>query len=69
MKKRLITASVFLFGLGLGSASAGTFGTSAPDTGSSGITEEMAKCVYDCELTGTPRQLCWSCCVKNMCDS
>jgi hypothetical protein len=65
MKKKLITASVFLFGLGLGGAAAAA---SSMGSGPQGITEEMARCVSDCTANGGNRTLCWNCCVKNICD-
>ncbi|MFP2907586.1 hypothetical protein ACLESD_21560 [Pyxidicoccus sp. 3LFB2] len=67
MKTKLIAASVFLFGLGLGGGAARA-SSMAAESGPSGITEEMARCVSDCKANGGAHQLCWNCCVKNMCD-
>lgn len=66
MKKKLITASVFLFGLGLGGTTAFASNT-APEAGPAGITEEMARCVYACESAGGNHTVCWNCCVRNIC--
>lgn len=66
MKKKLIAASVFVFGLGLGSASAGTF-SSNPATGPSSISPEQAQCISECQAAGGEYRACWNCCVSNIC--
>ncbi|WP_120647160.1 hypothetical protein [Corallococcus llansteffanensis] len=66
MKRKLITATVFLFGLALGGASASA---SSPtmDAPVPAITQEMARCVYACEQGGQSHTYCWNCCVRNIC--
>ena len=66
MKKNLIAASVFVFGLFLGGASAYA---SSPTQGGNvpSITEEMAACISACQAAGGTRTACWSCCVQNIC--
>ncbi|MDY7232446.1 hypothetical protein [Hyalangium rubrum] len=66
MKKKLITATVFLFGLGLGGASANASSLSA-EANVPSITPEMAQCVYDCKAAGGSHDVCWACCVRNIC--
>lgn len=66
MKKNLIAATVFLFGLGLGGASA--FASSkTPEAGPTNITEQMAQCIANCQAGGGAYQTCWNCCVRNIC--
>ena len=66
MKKKLIVASVFLFGLGLGGASARA--SSGPPGGEvPSITPEMAQCISACQAAGGNRDACWACCVRNIC--
>ena len=66
MKRKLITTTVFLFGLAMGGATASA---SSPAKGApgQGITEEMAACVYACKAGGQSHTVCWNCCVKNIC--
>ncbi|WP_224250155.1 hypothetical protein [Hyalangium gracile] len=66
MKSKLIAASVFLMGLGIGGAAAAA-SRGAPEAEAPRITEEMARCVYQCELAGGSRTVCWNCCVRNIC--
>jgi hypothetical protein len=67
MKKNLLTASVFVFGLILGgaSASASNLGPSSP--GPLNITEEMARCIRYCQAAGDSHDACWACCVHKVC--
>lgn len=64
MKKNLIAASVFVFGLFLGGASAFA---SSPGGSGTHITPEMAACISSCEANGGTRSACWACCVNNIC--
>ncbi|RKH22505.1 hypothetical protein D7Y13_31495 [Corallococcus praedator] len=63
----MITASVFMFGLLVGGASA-TASSPAKDAPVPGITEEMARCVYECTSGGQSHTVCWNCCVRNICE-
>jgi hypothetical protein len=67
MKKKLIAASVFLFGLGIGGAAAAASSITSGTGSTPGITEEMAACVYACESGGGNHTVCWNCCVRNIC--
>ncbi|QSQ26316.1 hypothetical protein JY651_15870 [Pyxidicoccus parkwayensis] len=62
MKRKLLVASVFLFGLGLGVASA-----SALEPGPSGITPEQKACIMECEANGGEFRACFDCCVLGRC--
>jgi hypothetical protein len=66
MKRKMIVASIFLFGLGLGGASARASGVT-PGTDVPSITPEMAQCVSACEAAGGNHNACWSCCVRHIC--
>jgi hypothetical protein len=66
MKKNVIAASVFVFGLVLGGASAFASSPTAGGTAPS-ITPEMAACISACQEAGGTRSACWSCCVQNIC--
>ncbi|MDC0713769.1 hypothetical protein POL68_35210 [Stigmatella sp. ncwal1] len=66
MKKKLLTGAVFLFGLGLGGATASASGGTQDGT-SPGITPEMALCVAECKAAGGTHAVCWACCVNNIC--
>ncbi|WP_146209691.1 hypothetical protein [Vitiosangium sp. GDMCC 1.1324] len=66
MKKNLLAASVFLFGLGLGGAAAASSG-GTPGGSPPSITPEMAACIYACEQAGGDHDVCWACCVRNIC--
>lgn len=66
MKKNLVAASVFVFGLFLGGASAYASSSNAGGP-STNITPEMAACISACEAAGGTRSACWSCCVQNIC--
>jgi hypothetical protein len=65
MKKKLITATVFVFGVVLGGV-AGASGITPSSTAPS-ITPEMAQCIHDCQAAGGTYNACWSCCVQNIC--
>lgn len=65
MKRKLITTTVFLFGLAMGGATASA--STAKDAPVQGITEEMAQCVSDCKAGGQSHTICWNCCVRNIC--
>lgn len=67
MKKKLLTASVFVFGLMLGGASASASSLDSAGPGPSQITPEMAQCIADCQASGQSRNVCWACCVQNIC--
>lgn len=65
MKKKLITATVFVFGVVLGGV-AGASGVTPSSTAPS-ITPEMAACISACQAGGGTYQACWACCVQNIC--
>ncbi|GMU03990.1 hypothetical protein [Corallococcus caeni] len=67
MKRKLLTASVFLFGLVLGGASASASSPSK-DAPVPSITPEMAACIADCQSGGQTFEACWACCVRNICE-
>lgn len=60
MKMKLVTASVFLLGLGL-------VGTAAGLPRTTSITPEMAQCIASCQTAGGSYAACWACCVQKKC--
>ncbi|CAM3746881.1 hypothetical protein COSO111634_24610 [Corallococcus soli] len=67
MKRKLLTATVFMFGLALGGTSA-IASSPSPEATVPGITQEMARCVYECQSNGGTHAVCWNCCVRNICE-
>ncbi|MCY1043028.1 hypothetical protein OV208_17035 [Corallococcus sp. bb12-1] len=67
MKMKLITASVFMFGLIVGGTSA-TASSPSKDAPVPGITQEMARCISACTSNGGTQTACWNCCVRNICE-
>ncbi|MBN8228597.1 hypothetical protein JYK02_13880 [Corallococcus macrosporus] len=66
MKRKLLTTSVFLFGLVLGGASASASSPSK-DAPVPSITPEMSACLAACQNDGQTFEACWACCVRNIC--